>query len=199
MEERADLDRLAATAIARLAPLSIDLATTPADRDAVHRIRYRCVIDEGWARPEDHPDGRERDEFDDDALFVVCRDGTSIVGSLRVILPSPDRLLPTERDFGIRARPAGRVFEVGRIIVDPDVRAGRSHLILGGLCARTWLEAHARGYERAVSTAAPDVIDLYRSVGMRVTVLGPPKLHWGLQRAPIQIEGDRDSFAFLSR
>jgi hypothetical protein len=36
-------------------------------------------------------------------------------------------------------------------------------------------------------------------MGMRVTVLGPAQLHWGLQRVPIQVEGDRDSFAFLSR
>lgn len=156
------------------------------------------MVAEGWARPSDHPDGREHDEYDDDATFVVCRDGEALAGSLRLIAPVPGRPLPTERDFGIRLRPARRVVEVGRIVVSPAARPGRSHLILGGLCARGWLEAYARGFDRAVSTAAPEVIDLYQSLGMRITVLGPAQRHWGTSRVPIQIEGDEDSFAYLT-
>jgi N-acyl-L-homoserine lactone synthetase len=192
------LDRRASTVLEQLrrASLVFDLAQTPADRDAVLRIRRRTVVEEGWARPEDHPDGRERDEFDREAVFVVCRNPEAIVGSMRILMPSPQRILPIEREFGIRARPVGQVFEVGRVIVDPAVR-GQSHLILGGLSARGWMEAHAHGYERAVAAATPEVIDVYRAVGLRVTILGPARLHWGLRRAPVQVEGDRDSFSFL--
>lgn len=197
-DRKAVLDRLAQRVIERLAPLSFEVTHTPADRDAVLRMRYECVVAEGWGSPADYPDGRERDEHDDGATFVVCRDGTALAGSLRLISPGPARLLPTERDFGIRVRPPGRVLEVGRIVVSPSARAGRSHLILAGLCARGWLEAYARGFDRAVSTAAPEVIDLYRSLGMRITVLGPAQEHWGTSRVPIQIEGDEDSFAFLT-
>ena len=193
-----ELSGLAARALANLAPLEFDVAATSADRDTVLRMRYACVVEEGWARPADHPDGRERDEYDDTAIFVVCRDGPVILGSLRVVPPSPDRLLPTERDFGIRARPAGRVPEVGRIVVDRAARRARRHLVLGGLCARAWLELRALGYDRTVSAAAPEIIELYRSVGMRVAVLGPSKVHWGTARAPVQITGDAGSFAFLT-
>lgn len=194
----ASLDRLAAQALERLAPLSFDVATDPAGRDAVLRMRYLCVVAEGWATEADFPDGRERDEYDEEATFVVCRDGYDVAGSLRVVLPSPHRPLPTERDFALRARPAGRVGEVGRIVVAPSARAGRSHLVLAGLCARAWQVLHAGGCDRAVSTAAPDVIELYRALGMRVSVLGPARLHWGVARAPIQIDGDGHAFAFLT-
>lgn len=192
------LDRLAQRVIEKLAPLSFEVAQTPADRDAVLRMRFECVVAEGWAGLDDYPDGRERDDADDHATFVVCRDGDVLVGSLRLVAPAPGHPLPTERDFGIRVRPAGRVLEVGRIVVSPEARAGRSHLILGGLCARGWLEAYARGFDRAVSTAAPEVIDLYQSLGMRITVLGPAQRHWGTSRVPIQIEGDENSFAYLT-
>ena len=198
VDRAAVLDRLAQRVIERLAPLSFEVARTPGDRDAVLRMRFACVVAEGWASPADHPAGVERDEYDDEATFVTCRDGTALAGSLRLVPPAPGRLLPTERDFGIRVRPPGRVLEVGRIVVSPAARAGRSHLILAGLCARGWLEAYARGFDRAVSTAAPEVIDLYRSLGMCITVLGPAQEHWGTSRVPIQIEGDEDSFAFLT-
>jgi N-acyl-L-homoserine lactone synthetase len=191
------LGRRAAAALRTLAPLDVDLARTPADRDAVLRLRYDCVVEQGWARPEDHPDGVERDEYDDEAVHVVGRDGGGLVGALRIVLPSPRRPLPTEAAFGIRARPAGQVPEVGRIVVARPVRPGRSHLVLAGLCARAWLELSARGYDRALSTAAPDVLELYRSLGMRLTVLGPARLHWGSARVPVQVEGDEQSFAFL--
>jgi N-acyl-L-homoserine lactone synthetase len=197
-ELTATVDLHAVQALANLAPLVFEVAQSPADRDAVLRMRYETVVEEGWATPEDHPDGRERDEYDDEAVFIVCRDAGEIVGSMRLVPPSPSRPLPTEREFGIRARPAGQVPEVGRIIVTPAARPGRSHLVLGGLCARGWLEARAHGYDRAISTAASEVIDLYRSVGMRITVLGPAQLHWGAQRVPIEVMGDETSFAFLA-
>jgi N-acyl-L-homoserine lactone synthetase len=192
------LDALAQRALARLAPLTFDIAETDAERDAVLRLRYDCVVAERWSDPTDFRDGREHDEYDDDATFIVCRDGDAIAGSLRLVAPRPDRPLPTERDFGIVVRPAGQVLEVGRIVVAPGARAGRSHLILGGLCARSWLEAYARGFDRALSTAAPEVIDLYASLGLRITVLAPAKAHWGTMRAPIQIEGDEATFGFLT-
>jgi hypothetical protein len=129
---------------------------------------------------------------------VVWRDAGALAGSLRVVLPAPQRRLPTEREFGLRARPPGRVPEAGRVIVGRSWRERGTHLILAGLCARAWLEMCALGYDRAVSTAAPDVIELHRSLGMRITVLGPPKLHWGTERAPIQIMGDEGSFSFLT-
>ena len=192
------LTALAEQAIARLAPLRFDLARDEQERDAVLRMRYACVIAAGWAHPEQHPDGRERDTYDDTATFVVCRDGERLAGSMRVVAPSARRPLPSELEFGVRARPAGRVVEVGRLIVAPGMRAGRGHRILAGLCARGWLEAGARGYDRAISSATPELIELYRGLGLRVTVLGPARDHWGARRAPIMIEGDEDSFAFLT-
>lgn len=194
-------DALAARAeraLERLAPLEFEIAAGEEDRDAVLRMRYECVVAEGWARPEDHPDGRAREADDAGAIFVVCRDGGALAASMRIVAPTPGGRLPTERDFGVRARPQGSAVDVGRLVVAPAARAGRSHRIVGGLCARAWLETWARGYRRVISSATPDLIEFYGSLGMHVTVLGPARDHWGARRAPVAIEGDERSFAFLT-
>lgn len=193
-----ELGGLAERALARLAPLRFALAVDDGERDEVLRMRAACVLAAGWARAEDLPDGRERDEYDDDATFVVCRDGGALAGSLRIVTPAAGRMLPTESSFGVRARPADGVADVGRIIVAPGLRGGRSHHVLGGLCARAWLELAANGLHRAVSSATPELVELYRAVGLRVTVLGPARVHWGARRVPVEVTGGRDSFSFLT-
>lgn len=189
------LDELARRGLARLLPLRFEPVRDPADIDAVLRMRFACVVHAGWATPADYPDGRERDEYDESASFVVCRDGGILAGALRLIPPSPGRPLPIEREFGIRL-PIGAL-EAGRVVVPPEMRAGRSHRVLAGLCARGWLLAREMGYDRVVSAAEPALIELYQAFGMRISELGPQRLYWGATRIPIEIAGAADSFAFL--
>jgi N-acyl-L-homoserine lactone synthetase len=197
--ERDRLDRLAERALDALAPLAVTVARTPAEIDAVFRMRYECVTELGWARPEDYPDGRERDEYDDGAVLVLCRDGETIVGSARVVPPVLGRLLPAEREFQISVEPPGRAVEVGRIVVPQNERVGRSHSILAGVFARTWLIARELGYDRTVSTGSAELIDLYRGLGLTVIELARPRLSWGEQRAPIELAGSERSLATLAR
>jgi hypothetical protein len=193
-----ELAGLAERALARLAPLRFELATADGERDEVLRMRAACIIAEGWARAEDFPDGCERDEYDDDATFVVCRDGCALAGSLRIVAPVSGRPLPTEDAFGLQARPAGAVADVGRVIVAPGQRSGQSHRILGGLCARAWLELSAHGLQRAISSATAELVELYGALGLDVTVLGPARDHWGARRVPVQVTGSRESVSFLT-
>jgi N-acyl-L-homoserine lactone synthetase len=197
--ERQRLDRLAERALDALTPLTVTVARTPAEVDAVFRMRYQCVTELGWARPEDYPDERERDEYDDGAVLVVCRDQATIVGSARVVPPVLGSLLPAEREFQISVEPPGRAVEVGRIVVPQLERVGRSHLILAGVFARTWQIARDLGYDRIVSTASAELIGLYRGLGLTVIELAQPRLSWGEQRAPIELAGSERSLAVLAR
>jgi len=198
-DERARLDQVAERALERLRPLAVTVARTPAELDAVFRMRYECVTELGWARPEDYPDGRVRDDYDDGAVLVVCRDGESLVGSARVVPPVLGTLLPAEREFRISVDPPGRAVEVGRVVVPRTARTGRSHLILAAVFARTWLIARELGYDRIVSTASAELIDLYRGLGLAVIELGQPRLSWGEQRAPVELAAGELSLAVLAR
>ena len=195
--DTAHLDGLAERILGALAPLSFEVAQSAADVEAVLRMRYECVIEMGWARPSDFPDGLEYDEYDDDAVHVVCRDAGAIIGCLRLVFPVAGRALPTERDFGLRIDPPGDACEGGRIVVPVRHRAKRSHLILAGLFTRAWLIARERHFERSISTATSQLIELYRGLGARVTVLGPDRPYWGEMRAPIEIAGAEESLAWL--
>jgi N-acyl-L-homoserine lactone synthetase len=166
--------------------------------DAVLRMRYECVVEMGWGNPEDYPDGRERDEHDDGAIFIVCRDGTAIVGTLRLVLPREGRLLPIERDFGIRVESPGESVDAGRLVIAPGYRGGPGHPVLAGLFCRCWLEARKLGYRRIVAATPSKIIDLYRRLGLRITVLGPPQAHWGEERAPIELAGGEETFALVA-
>ena len=194
----AALDRLAEQALANLAPLSFDTAQTAADVDAVLQLRYECVIEMGWGRPEDFADGRERDEYDESATFVVCRDGPAIVGTHRLVWPEPGRPLPLEQEFGIRIDPPGEAVDAGRLVIAPEYRGRDGHPVLAGLIARLWLEARRRGYRRVVGAASSKILDFYPRVGLRITELGPSKVCWGEERTPIEISGREDSFAAVA-
>jgi N-acyl-L-homoserine lactone synthetase len=194
-----NVDRLAERVLAGLAPLRFETANTTAERDAVLRMRYDCVIELAWATANDYPDLRESDEYDANATFVVCRDRDALVGSARVITSTAARPLPAEQEFKLPIRPPGETFEIGRIVVPRTYRPRRSHLLLVGLCAKSWLEGRSLGGIRVVSTATSRAIDLYQSIGMRVTVLGPSRMYWGEDRVPIQIVGADQNAELLAR
>jgi N-acyl-L-homoserine lactone synthetase len=194
-----NVDRLAERVLAGLAPLRFETATTAAERDAVLRMRYDCVVELGWATPNDYPDLRERDEYDATATFLLCRDGDALVGSARIIMSTAATPLPAEQEFRLPIRPPGETFEIGRIVVPRTYRPRRGHLVLAGLCARSWLEGRSLGGSRVVSTATSRAIDLYQSIGMRVTVLGPSHVYWGEDRVPIQIVGADENTGLLTR
>ncbi len=193
------LDSLAKRTLDALMPLSFSVARTPVEIDTVLRMRYECVIEMGWAKPDDYPDGRERDEYDDGATFIVGRDREAIIAIARVVSPVPGELLPAEREFQMEVAPPGRPVEIGRVVVPAQYRGGRSHLILAGLFARSWLVAHELGYDRIVSMAAPAVIDLYRGLGLTVSVLTAPKLSWGEERSLIEISATESNVQPLAR
>jgi len=179
------LDSVAHLWIERAAPVEIEIARSPRDRDAVYRHRYEVVMEHGWARPQDFPDGIERDHFDDDAIQVVARDGATLVGSSRVVLPVPGRLLPTEEAFDMGIEPAGRVANFDRTLVLAPHRTS-DHRILGGVIARSWLEARSGGFSLCCGIVSADMLRRYRELGIELAVLGPARRHWNEDRFPIR-------------
>ena len=150
----------------------------------------------GWRPPEGVAGGRERDDHDAGAIVLVCRDGAAIAGCLRVVPPEPGRLLPTERDFGVRVRPPGSAGDVGRLVVAPGHRGATGPLVLAGLFAAAWLELRALGLSRAIGAAPAPMIAVYRMMGLTVTELGPPMPHWGEERIPLEVSGAEASLGF---
>lgn len=180
-------DELARNMVMTAAPLRFCVAQSQAELQVVYRLRYEVVIARGWAQPEDLPEGLERDEYDDFAVHIVAWDGAQIAATSRIVLPAPDRALPTERAFEIKIEPHGQVADMGRQIV---ARAYGSveHLVFAALLAQTWLEIHARGCTLVCGDFTPVVTRLYRLMGFQVAQVGPAREFWGEERFPIVVD-----------
>ena len=140
----AHLDRRAERILQGLAPLRVERAR-PEEIEATQRMRWDCAVGMGWRPPEGVAGGRERDDHDAGAIVLVCRDGAAIAGCLRVVPPEPGRLLPTERDFGVRVRPPGSAGDVGRLAVVARAPRGHGPAGAGGPVPAAWLERRALG------------------------------------------------------
>lgn len=164
--------------------------------DAVFRLRYRTIVEEGWASPRDFPDGRERDDYDDDAIHIVGVEGANLLGTSRLVLPAPGRPLPTEATFELTAQIPTGLVDLGRMVVTPDYR-DRSHRIFAGLLGRSWLEGRSRDFSGILGNASASVIERYEELGIRLTVLGPARRSWGQQRWPICLDAGATAASFL--
>jgi N-acyl amino acid synthase of PEP-CTERM/exosortase system len=95
---------------------------------SIHRLRYQVYVNEwGFEKPEDHPEGLERDEFDRQSLHFYARSRSSdeVIGSARIILGS-ELPFPIERHFDISQFPAdlrrGTSAEISRLAISKDYR-----------------------------------------------------------------------------
>ena len=198
-EALAAVDALAENALHWVAPIRFDVARTPAEREAVFRLRYNAVIEHGWLPAEGLPDGIERDSYDERAVHVVGWDGSTLATSSRLIMPGPGLTLPTEGAFGLQIEPRGRVVDAGRFVV-ARAYSGIEHRVLAVLLAKTWLVMRTQGYEKACAAfASNSMIRVYRQMGFQVTVLGPPRFYWGTQRFPILFDVADASPTLLQR
>ena len=178
-------DRVAEAAIAAV-PQRLATASSEAEREAAFRLRYRTVVEMGWAKPKDFPDGIERTDDDDDAIHVIAWDGDELVGTARIVLPREARELPLEREFGLRAE--AQDVEVGRTVIVPRLRGATGHGLVVALYARCWQEMRQLGFTELISAVPPRLVELYRSLGFTVIELGEARVHWGEERLPVRFD-----------
>jgi hypothetical protein len=95
--------------------------------------------------------------------------------------------LPTEAAFELVVDPVGRVVDVGRMVVSSDQRSA-FHGAFAGLLASAWTTIRGRGYAHACGAYTARMIRLTRSMGIGVVPLGPPRLYWGEERFPVQLD-----------
>jgi len=176
------LDALVADIIGRCG-YRFSVAGDDASRELAYRLRYRTVVEQGWASADDLPDGLERDADDERAVHVIGWDGDSAIATGRLVLPPGP--LPTERLCGLAVEPRGRVVDIGRMAVLRSHQSHR-HSVFIALLARLYLEMQAHGYEVACGVMSARARSLIRLLGLDAEVLGEERLHWGELRAPVR-------------
>ncbi|HHV36140.1 MAG TPA: GNAT family N-acetyltransferase [Syntrophomonadaceae bacterium] len=95
------------------------------EKEDVFRLRYRVFcLEKKWLNPEEYPDGKETDEYDQHSVhFLAQNDTGKIVGTARAIFPS-ELGLPVLNNFTDIAIPdhVERYVELSRLIVAKETR-----------------------------------------------------------------------------
>jgi N-acyl amino acid synthase of PEP-CTERM/exosortase system len=126
------------------------LADTPAARQIHHRIRFLVYcLEMGYENVASHPDGLERDAWDDRSVHFLVRrrDNSEWIAAMRLVLPGT-RPLPIESVCELDRRvcggvPPDRIAEVSRLcIVDQYRRRLRErelpYEVVGNDAGRRW-------------------------------------------------------------
>ena len=182
------LDRLSERLLGAVPGLRVDVARSAAELAEAYRLRYEQVVGHGWAGRDALPDGAERDAHDDAAVHVAAWDAGELVGTVRLVLPAPGRLLPVEEAFGIEIEPRGAVVEVGRLVIVESRRGDEAHRAWGALFARAWLATRERGFTLLGGAASPGLVERLRAVGLPFEILGPAVPYWGQLRHPVRLD-----------
>ncbi len=104
-------------------------ATSDELKDEIFRLRYRTYVEEfGFEKPEDHPDGRETDEYDRFAIHFAALNGHGdVVGTIRLILGS-EIGFPVEHASNLSDEfktPAKQTAEISRLTISKKIRKRR--------------------------------------------------------------------------
>jgi len=96
--------------------------------ESIYRLRYQVYVNEwGFENPQDHPEGLERDPYDQHSLHFYAYTDTvdNIIGTARLILDS-NSTLPIEQHFDIHELPVGvprnKIAEISRLAISKDFR-----------------------------------------------------------------------------
>ena len=176
------LDALVADIIGRCG-YRFTIASDDVTRELAYRLRYQAVIEQGWASESDLPDGRERDEFDDRAIHILCWDDDIAIATGRLVLPGEQ--LPTEKICGITIEPRGRVMDVGRMAVARS-HQNHQHSVFLALLARLYVEVQQHDCDAGCGLVSVRARSLMRLLGFELDVLGDERPYWGELRAPVR-------------
>ena len=116
----------------RLFNFDFDVAENQTDNSklfaAIHRLRYQVYVNEwGFERPEDHPEGLEKDDYDQYSRHIYAYTGPkdNVIGTARIILPT-DCLFPLQENFDIDetlfCNSEHKIAEISRLAISKDFR-----------------------------------------------------------------------------
>lgn len=91
------------------------------------KMRYEVYVQEfGFEKPEDHPGGLEKDNWEDESVHMAClNDSDSVVGTIRLVLDSPKGFPienATKLSFIGEKPPKNKIAEISRLTVSKDLR-----------------------------------------------------------------------------
>lgn len=161
---------MAEAAPARSGPLRVATATTPEEREAVYRLRYRVFIDEmGWQRAPDadHERKIKTDDLDAVASIYYLTDGTDVVAAVRTIRAADVGHYHYAEAYGLDRfadLPPEAIQFTSALVVAPEWRGTRA---LGQLLTFVYEQGRQTPVWLGFIHCAPSLVALYEALGYR--------------------------------
>ena len=121
----------------------------------IYKLRYQVYINEWrFERPEDHPSGKETDEYDKHSVhfYASTEDEDQLTGTVRIILAS-ELGFPIEKHFDVVDKLAGlsigQIGEISRLAVSKEYRRRIVDRIIFG---RQGIQSQKDGLYREVAS-----------------------------------------------
>ncbi|MBI2626078.1 MAG: GNAT family N-acetyltransferase [Candidatus Nealsonbacteria bacterium] len=169
--------------------LRIRRVSTKKDLDEVFRLRYRVYCASSGEnkpsdlRPEDYPDGRETDQWDDYAVHFAAFDNGKAVGCLRLILGSCPFGFLMETAFKLPLDlNRKRGVEASRMAVDPVMRSRGLKQKLDQAAMKWSLK---NGYIWWCVAIRTFLLPPSRKAGWRIREIGKPVIYHDVLVQPI--------------
>ena len=151
------------------------IADTEELKQEIYKLRYNVYVDEfKFENPSDHPDGLEKDIYDDHSIHLVgiCRKTKKVIATLRMVRHSSLGLpINNIKDYNFKWSEADRrnIIEVSRLTIDTKFRRADSGVFFD------------KGTRRKSSKPVA-VFGLYRLLYHESKRLGVT--HWGMISEP---------------
>ena len=199
-------------------------ADTPELRDLAYLLRYQVYAHEhGFEKPEDHPEEREKDEYDERSLHVLLRHRRSgiVVGTARIVLPDADNPTNSFPVQTVSSHPilhdpevAAHAVEFSRLAISRE-RLKRCHVgktgkisqllakqlppyLSVGLIAGVIELASENGYPTLFAVMEPFLIDNLGRIGIEFPFVDAPVDYHGL-RHPCALPSLHDACATMKK
>ena len=150
------------------ARLTVGTATTPEERDAVYRLRYRVFVEEmGWKAADADHATKKTDDLDAAATVYYLTDGKDIVAAMRTVraVDAPgSKYEGFYRLHQFPEVPREAVQFTAALIVAPAWRGTRA---LGQLLTVAYEKGRENGIWLDFIHCAPSLVALYEAMGYR--------------------------------
>lgn len=162
------------------------------------RLRYQVYCTEhGFLNPDDYPDQREVDQFEDRAVHTLLRHRQSgeIIATVRMVLADaadPNRHFPIERGEVLRhllqdygwAIPRESIGEISRLAV---VKEFRLPGVIVGLFKAILAMTARKNVTHWYAVMEPSLLRLLRQSGIKFTPVGPLVDYHGLRQPCVAV------------
>ncbi len=169
--------------------LSVKVANTLEEREAVFRLGYEVYLDKGYIKPNANQWLIRNYDFDNDTLILIVKNELQeIVGSVTLVFDDSSKL-PAEKLYHKELeelyRSGSQITEISRLVIRPDYRNSKEVLLL--LMNYLYIYAnYIKHYSHAIIEVNPRHKNYYKML-LDFDEIGSEKDYPDVQNAPANL------------